>query len=92
MVDQEDDPDLDDEWLNANKKLTRFRKSREKSLGRVKGLESPYVKGSQSSEEELVVKDRVTRRTGRPPVREPGTNGNHAPIGQEQNGSSSDIQ
>ena len=49
MVDQEDDPELDDEWLNANEKLTRFSKAREKSLGRVKGLESPYVKGPQSS-------------------------------------------
>ena len=69
MVDQEYDPELDDEWLTADEKLTRFSKSREKSLGRVKGLDSPYVKGPQSSEEDLVVNARVTRRTGRPSFR-----------------------
>ena len=31
---------------------------------------------------ELVVRERVPIRTERPSVREPGTNGNHAPIGQ----------
>ena len=36
MLDQEDDTDLHDEWLTADEKLTRFRKSREKILGRVK--------------------------------------------------------
>ena len=30
MVYQEDDPELDDEWLTDNKQLTRFRKAREK--------------------------------------------------------------
>ena len=37
MLDQEDDPDLDDEWLTADEQVTRFRKSREKIVGRVKG-------------------------------------------------------
>ena len=36
MLDQEDDPELDDERLTADEQLTRFRKVREKILGRVK--------------------------------------------------------
>ena len=35
-----------------------------------------------STEEYLVVRKRVPSRTERPSVREPGNNGNHAPIGQ----------
>ena len=89
MLDQEYDPDLDDEWLTADKQLTRFSKSREKIVGRVKGTESPYVQGPQSYEEDLVVRERVPSRTDIQPVREPGTNGNHTPIGQAQNGGSS---
>ena len=50
MLDQEDDPDLDDEWLTANEQLTRFSKSREKIVGRVKGSESPSVQEPQYSE------------------------------------------
>ena len=57
--DQEDDPELDDECLTAYEKLTRFRKAIEQILGRVKGTESPYAKGPQSSEEEIVVRERV---------------------------------
>ena len=63
MLDQEDDPELDDEWLTADEQLTRFRKAREKILGRVKGIESPSVQGPQSSEEELVLRERVPSRT-----------------------------
>ena len=37
MLDQEDDPELDDEWLTADEQLTHFRKAREKIVGRVKG-------------------------------------------------------
>ena len=37
MLDQEDDPELDDEWLTAYEQLTRFSKAREKIVGRVKG-------------------------------------------------------
>ena len=92
MLDQEDDPELDDEWLTANDQLTRFSKAIEKIVGRVKGSESPYIQGPQSSEEDLVLRKRVPRRTERPSVREPGTNGNHAPISQAQNDGSSDIQ
>ena len=88
MIDQEDNPELDDEWLNANEQLTRFSKARQKIVGRVKGTESPSVQGPQSSEEDRVVRERVPSRTERPSVREPGTNGKHVPIGQEQNGSS----
>ena len=50
MLDQEDDPDLDDEWLTADEQLTIFSKAREQILGRVKGKESPSVQGTQSSE------------------------------------------
>ena len=37
MLDQEDDPELDDEWLTADEQLTRFSKAREQIEGRVKG-------------------------------------------------------
>ena len=87
MLYQEDDPELDDEWLTADGQLTRFSKAREKIVGRVKGTELPSVQGPQSSEEDLFVRERVPIRTERPSVREHGTNGNHAPIGQAQNGS-----
>ena len=89
MLDQEYDPELDDEWLTADEKLTRFNRTREKILGRVKGIESSSVQGTQSSEEDLVVRERVPSRYAMPSVREPVTNGNHAPIGQAQNGVSS---
>ena len=59
MLDQEDDPELYDEWLTADEQLTRFIKAREKIVGRVKGSESPSVQGTQCSEEVLVVRDRV---------------------------------
>ena len=45
MLDQEDEPELDDEWLTADEKLTRFSKAREQIVGGVKGTESPYVQG-----------------------------------------------
>ena len=38
-----------------------------------------------ATEEDLVVRDRVPSGTERQSVREPVTNGNHAPIGQSQN-------
>ena len=50
ILDQEDDPELDDEWLTKNEQLTHFSKSREKIVGRVKGSDSPYFQGPQSSE------------------------------------------
>ena len=56
MLYQEDYPELDDEWLTANEKLTHFRKTREQIVGRVKGIESPYFQGTQSSEEDLVIR------------------------------------
>ena len=49
ILDQEDDPELDDEWLTADEQLTRFSKAREQIIGRVKGTESTYVQGPQSS-------------------------------------------
>ena len=79
MLDQEDNPELDYEWLTADEQLTRFSKAREQIVGRVKGTESPYVQGPQSSEEDLVVRERYPSRTEIPSVRELGTNGNHAP-------------
>ena len=63
ILDQEDDPELDDEWLAADEKLTRFIKAREKIVGRVKGTESPSVQGPQSYEEDLVLRSRVPSRT-----------------------------
>ena len=93
MLDQEDDPELDDEWLTADEKVTRFSKAREQIVGRVKGTESPSVQGPQSHEEYLVVRERVLSRTERTSFREPGTNGNHALIGQAQyGGSSANVQ
>ena len=56
-------------WLNADERLTHFSKAREKIVGRVKGSESPYVKGPQSFEEDLVERDRVPSRDEMPSVR-----------------------
>ena len=66
MLYQEDDPELDDVWLTADEQLTQFSKAREQILGRIKGSESPYVQGPQSSEEFLVVRERVPSSTDRP--------------------------
>ena len=49
----------------------------------------PSVQVPQYSEEDLVVREMVPSRTEIPSVREPGNNGNHAPIGQAQYGGSS---
>ena len=68
--------------MTANDQLTRFSKAREKIVGRVKRSESPSIKGPQYSKEDLVVREKVPSRTERPSVREPGNNGNHAPIAQ----------
>ena len=89
MLDQEDDPELDDEWLTTDEQLTRFRKAREQIVGRVKGMDSPSIQGPQSSDEDLFVRVRVPRKTEIPSVRVSGTNGKHALFGQEQNGGSS---
>ena len=53
MLDQEDDPELDDEWLTADDQLTRFIEARKQIVERVKITELPYVQGPQSSEEDL---------------------------------------
>ena len=46
-----------------------------------------------ATEEDLVVRERVPSSNERPSVREHGTNGNHAPIGQAHNdGSSANSQ
>ena len=92
MLDQEDDPELDDEWLNVDDQLTHFSKARKQILGRVKWSELPSIQVPHSSEEDLVLRERVPSRNYRPSVREPGSNGNHAPIGQAQNNGSSNIQ
>ena len=70
--------------------MQRFSKYRQKTLWSVKRVELPYFQGTQSSEEDLVVRDRVLRINERIPVREPVTDGKHAPIGQAQNNGSSD--
>ena len=69
MLYQEDNPYLDDKWSTSNERLTNFRKARERIVGKVKRAESPSVQGPQSSEEDIVVRERVTIRTERPPVR-----------------------
>ena len=93
MLDKEDEPEFDDEWLNSDERLTCFNKHRERIVGSIKGSESPSVQGPHSSEEDLVLSERVSRRTERLSVREPGTDINHAPIDQSQNdGSSANIQ
>ena len=56
MLDQEDDPELDDECFTADEQLTCFRKARKKIVGSFKGTELPYVQGPQYSEEDLVVR------------------------------------
>ena len=46
MLDQEDDPKLNDEWLTADEQLTRFSKAREKIRERVPiRTERPSVGG-----------------------------------------------
>ena len=65
MLDQEDDPELNYEWLTADEGLTYFSKAREQILGRVKVEELPSVKLPQSSEEDPVVRGGVPIRTKR---------------------------
>ena len=43
MLDHEDDPYLDGEWLTADEQLTSFSKAKEQIVGRVKGIELPSV-------------------------------------------------
>ena len=93
ILDQEDNPEWDDEWLKYDEWLTHLSKSREHIVGRVKVAESPSVQGPQYSEEELVVRERDPSRTESPSVRESGIDGNHAPICQSHNdGSIANIQ
>ena len=80
---------MDDEWLTADEQLTRFSKAREQIVGRVKVTELSSVHGPQSSEEDLIIMERVPSRTEMPSFIEPGTNGNHATIGQSKNSGSS---
>ena len=47
MLDLEYDPELDDEWLNVDERLTSFSKDREQIVGRVNISESPSVQGPQ---------------------------------------------
>ena len=77
MFDQEDDPELDDEWLTTDDQSARFRKSRQKVLGRFKRADSPYVTVPQNSEEDIVVRERAKGNTERPSQSEIGTGGNH---------------
>ena len=65
MLYKGDDPELDDDWLTTDERVTRFIKAREKIVGRYKGAELPPVQVHQSSEEELVVMERVTSRNYR---------------------------
>ena len=69
MLYKEDDPEFDDEGLTDDEQLTRFRKTREQIIGRVKGIELPSFQGTQSSEEDLVVRERVPSTTESSSVR-----------------------
>ena len=90
MIDQGNGPEFDYEWLAANEKFARFSKAIDKILRRFKGAEFPYIQGYQPSEKLLVVRERVPSRTDWSYVSEPGTNGNHAPIGKVWNNFPSD--
>ena len=46
MLYQEDNTELDDEWLNSNERLTYFSKTRYNIIDKVKGSVSPYVQGT----------------------------------------------
>ena len=59
---QEDNTELDYDWLTNNERLTIFTKPRERIVGMVKVAESPSVQGPQYSEEDLVVRERVSSR------------------------------
>ena len=50
MLDQEDDLELDNAWLNANERLTHLNEYRGWIVGRVKILESPYLQRHQYSD------------------------------------------
>ena len=65
MLDQEYYPEFYGEWLFSNERLTRFRKSREKIVGIIKGSELPSVQGTQYYENDLVVRYMVTSRNER---------------------------
>ena len=71
--------------MTADERLTHFSKSREQIVGRFKRAELPYVQGTQSSEEDLVVWERVPIRTNMISVRELVTYGNHSLVDQAQN-------
>ena len=49
MLDQEYEPEFDYEWLNADERLTYFRKSRDQIVGRVKGEDLKSFQRPQSS-------------------------------------------
>ena len=72
-------------WLTTDERLTHFIKAIYQILGRLKRSEYPSIKGPQSSEEGLVVREKVPSRTERPQVREPGTNDNHVTVCQSHN-------
>ena len=51
ILDREDDPEFDDEWLTSDERLNFFIKARENIVRRFKGSYLTYVQGDQSSEE-----------------------------------------
>ena len=85
MLDQEDDPELDDEWLTADERLTHSSKYRERIVGSFKGEELTSVQGPQYSEEYLVVRESSSSSTKRPPVSESITNRNNVTVFQVRN-------
>ena len=63
MLDQKNNPKLDDKWLDDDEQLKCYIIDREKILGRVKGSEIPPFKGYKYYHYYLVVRVRVTSRT-----------------------------
>ena len=78
MLYQENDPELYDRLLTTDGRLTRFRKVRDRIVGRVKGSDSPCVKGTQYYEKDLVVWEMGTIRNESSSVSKSSTNWNHA--------------
>ena len=85
MLKQEDDPYLDEEWLTYDERSARFIKYREHIVGKSIRAEMPSVQGHKSSEEDLVIRERVPIKTEIKQDNNTGNNGIHATIVQVHN-------
>ena len=78
MLDQENNIYFDEIVLTTDGRLACFIKYRYHIVWKLKGVN--FFQKPQSSEEELVVRERATISTERTSVCEPGTNRSHVPI------------